>query len=68
MEIRKSIEDMEARLKAAGHSVDAFCRAAQMSRATWTRWKTGKFAPQMQTWTRACEAFEAMTAADAAAE
>lgn len=53
MNIPAEIEDAERRIKAAGQSVEQFCAAANINRATWQRWKSGASVPNLETWTRA---------------
>jgi transcriptional regulator with XRE-family HTH domain len=36
---------VEAGIKSAGITVDEFCKAARVNRATWQRWKSGKHHP-----------------------
>ena len=40
-DIRKAIDEMERRLGEDGRSVASFCRYADLSPSTWTRWKSG---------------------------
>jgi hypothetical protein len=38
--------EIETRAKAAGHSIAGVLILAGVNRATWWRWKTGKFQPR----------------------
>ena len=44
--------EIEARAKAAGQSVSAVLLFAGVNRATWWRWKTGKFQPRASSMAR----------------
>jgi predicted transcriptional regulator len=38
--------EIESRAKAAGHTITGLLILAGVNRATWWRWKTGKFQPR----------------------
>jgi uncharacterized protein (DUF2384 family) len=42
------ISVVEQGLKARGESVEAFCKAVHIHRATWQRWKAGKTSPTLR--------------------
>lgn len=52
MTIPQTIEAIEARARAAGMTVDEFCKDARIDRATWQRWKAGKTKPSFDAWAR----------------
>jgi len=41
-----TITEIETRAKAAGHTIDGILILAGVNRATFWRWKTGKFQPR----------------------
>ena len=58
MSVQNEIQNIEARLSAAGKSVADLCHNAGLARSTWQRWKSGANSPQFRTWeivTAACE-------------
>lgn len=59
------IDAMEDALHEAGYSIAALCRRAQIRESTWQRWKKSAHRPQLDTWYRACDAFEEMVNAPA---
>lgn len=65
MVVASEIAEMEAGLNRAGKTVKALCEDAAVSQSTWTRWKSSETTPNMATWGRVREAYEAIM--DAAA-
>lgn len=59
MAIKESFAEVAARLKAAGVSVSAVCRAAGVARSNPTRWQSGKGA-HVETWERFTAAADAL--------
>lgn len=60
MSLRETIKEMEAQVKGAGASVPQLCEQAGIKRSTWTRWKSGKTSPNLETWERALAAHGAL--------
>lgn len=52
MDFLARISDIEAALAVKDISVDAFCAAAAVNRATWQRWKAGTHFPNGRLWAR----------------
>ena len=50
MSIATQISEAESRLKAARITVDEFCKTIGVNRATWQRWKSGKYEPRIRVW------------------
>lgn len=50
--MRDDVIALEVRIKDAKISVEDFCGAAGVNRATWQRWKSGESLPLMRTWMR----------------
>jgi hypothetical protein len=57
------IASIEARLKAAGVTVDDFCKRAGIHRATWQRWKAQDNRPYLDTWQRVTAVLDELEAA-----
>lgn len=52
------IPTIESRIRAAGMTMDDFCRTAGIDRATWQRWKAKMNRPNWATWERVVTAVE----------
>lgn len=46
------MDRIEQRVASAGQTMNAFLRAARVSRSTWWRWRAGEMAPGMRAWNR----------------
>lgn len=55
---------IEARVAAAGQSMNEFLRIARVSRSTWWRWRAGEMTPGMRAWNRVREAANRLPWAD----
>lgn len=66
MHTHPEITDICARLEAAGIPERRLYVAAGIAPSTWTRWKSEKTAPNMQTWKRVLKAFEDIVTSEAA--
>lgn len=55
-DIIAELDLIEARVAAAGLSMNAFLRQARVSRSTWWRWRDGQIVPGMRAWNRVREA------------
>ncbi len=60
MSIQVPIENMEKALRDAGLTSRALCDKAGINTSTWTRWKAGLNAPNMDTWSKVTAAFGEM--------
>ena len=52
MDMRSEILAIEAKVKASGMTVNELCKAADIDRATWQRWKAGEVPPLLSNWRR----------------
>ena len=55
-DILAELDLIEARVAAAGLSMNTFLRQARLSRSTWWRWRDGQIVPGMRAWNRVREA------------
>ena len=62
MDIATEIRRTERRVKRKGLSINELCRAAQVHRATWQRWKAGDTSPTIRAWARVIAAAKELTA------
>ena len=62
MDIPTEIRRAERRIKRKRISVNELCRAAQVHRATWQRWKAGEISPNLRNWDRVTAAVKELTA------
>lgn len=60
MAISAEMAEIEAQLAASGRTVKALCATAGVSQSTWTRWKSETCVPNMATWGKVREAFDAL--------
>jgi predicted transcriptional regulator len=65
--VASEIKSMEDGLAACGRSVSELCAEAGINQSTWTRWKAGKNVPNLATWGKVRQAFDAVTATDTGA-
>lgn len=49
MDINQIVDDFEARAKAAGMSVAALCKKADVAQSNWARWRAGVTQPTLRT-------------------
>lgn len=59
MNAQFDISAAEARIKAAGITIEDFCRTAGVSRSTWQRWKAGATRPMLATWEKVADSLPA---------
>lgn len=50
MALSDDMTGIEGRLKDRGLTVADLCRAAEIARSTWDRWKRGETEPNLKTW------------------
>jgi len=60
VDIENEILTIEVGLARAGITLTRFCADAKISVSTWTRWRSGKVAPNFSTWRRVQAAFAAI--------
>lgn len=68
MDAAERLKDLETRLYAAGLTVAAVCREAQVTPVSWWQWKTGRAKPNPRKLQSAEQAAERLLAAAKAAE
>lgn len=51
MNIQNQISEIEERAKGFGLSINELCKRAGIDRSTFTKWKSGKSKPNMETYT-----------------
>lgn len=50
MALSDDMTGIEGRLKDRGLTVADLCRAAEIARSTWDRWRRGETEPNLKTW------------------
>ncbi len=60
MSVSEDIKAIEARADELGIEMKAVLAHAGVHRATWDRWKSGAFEPQMKKWRKVQEALDAL--------
>lgn len=58
MLLPEDIPTIEENLRRSGLTADDLCSKAGIAMTTWWRWRTRKFSPRMEQWTKAMRAYE----------